>query len=285
MLMRNTIRYYYLFDDIYVSKINYTNYIKYKNKIYVFVEILNQDMVLEAYQLTKDYPEYEKIIVNKDKSIFTPYNNKIYVLIEKKQSNAFPPLREVSSTTKLLLDRTNWSLLWSKKVDYYEYQFKHIKGLYKSIDESFEYYIGMTESSISYINYNIGKTNLKKCLCRNRMVEKEYYNPLNIVIDHRSRDIGESLKTMFWNNNYNTRKIKNTLSQIDLTLENCMLIYARLLYPSYYFDAYEMTITNRTDETNIKKIISRIEEYEKFVSEVFSILQGFNRNLVKIEWL
>ncbi len=283
--MRNTIRYYYLFDDIYVSKINYTNYIKYKNKIYVFVEILNQDMVLEAYQLTKDYPEYEKIIVNKDKSIFTPYNNKIYVLIEKKQSNAFPPLREVSSTTKLLLDRTNWSLLWSKKVDYYEYQFKHIKGLYKSIDESFEYYIGMTESSISYINYNIGKTNLKKCLCRNRMVEKEYYNPLNIVIDHRSRDIGESLKTMFWNNNYNTRKIKNTLSQIDLTLENCMLIYARLLYPSYYFDAYEMTITNRTDETNIKKIISRIEEYEKFVSEVFSILQGFNRNLVKIEWL
>lgn len=283
--MRNTIRYYYLFDDIYVSKINYTNYIKYKNKIYVFAEILNQDMVLEAYQLTKDYPEYEKIIVNKDKSIFTPYNNKIYVLIEKKQSNAFPPLREVSSTTKLLLDRTNWSLLWSKKVDYYEYQFKHIKGLYKSIDESFEYYIGMTESSISYINYNIGKTNLKKCLCRNRMVEKEYYNPLNIVIDHRSRDIGESLKTMFWNNNYNTRKIKNTLSQIDLTLENCMLIYARLLYPSYYFDAYEMTITNRTDETNIKKIISRIEEYEKFVSEVFSILQGFNRNLVKIEWL
>lgn len=285
MLMRNTIRYYYLFDDIYVSKINYTNYIKYKNKIYVFVEILNQDMVLEAYQLTKDYPEYEKIIVNKDKSIFTPYNNKIYVLIEKKQSNAFPPLREVSSTTKFLLDRTNWSLLWSKKVDYYEYQFKHIKGLYKSIDESFEYYIGMTESSISYINYNIGKTNLKKCLCRNRMVEKEYYNPLNIVIDHRSRDIGESLKTMFWNNNYNTRKIKNTLSQIDLTLENCMLIYARLLYPSYYFDAYEMTITNRIDETNIKKIISRIEEYEKFVSEVFSILQGFNRNLVKIEWL
>lgn len=283
--MRNTIRYYYLFDDIYVSKINYTNYIKYKNKIYVFVEILNQDMVLAAYQLTKDYPEYEKIIVNKDKSIFTPYNNKIYVLIEKKQSNAFPPLREVSSTTKLLLDRTNWSLLWSKKVDYYEYQFKHIKGLYKSIDESFEYYIGMTESSISYINYNIGKTNLKKCLCRNRMVEKEYYNPLNIVIDHRSRDIGESLKTMFWNSNYNTRKIKNTLSQIDLTLENCMLIYARLLYPSYYFDAYEMTITNRTDETNIKKIISRIEEYEKFVSEVFSILQGFNRKLVKIEWL
>lgn len=283
--MRNTIRYYYLFDDIYVSKINYTNYIKYKNKIYVFAEILNQDMVLEAYQLTKDYPEYEKIIVNKDKSIFTPYNNKIYVLIEKKQSNAFPPLREVASTTKFLLDRTNWSLLWSKKVDYYEYQFKHIKGLYKSIDESFEYYIGMTESSISYINYNIGKTNLKKCLCRNRMVEKEYYNPLNIVIDHRSRDIGESLKTMFWNNNYNTRKIKNTLSQIDLTLENCMLIYARLLYPSYYFDAYEMTITNRTDETNIKKIISRIEEYEKFVSEVFSILQGFNRKLVKIEWL
>ena len=60
---------------------------------------------------------------------------------------------------------------------------------------------------------------------------------------------------MFWNNNYNTRKIKNTLSQIDLTLENCMLIYARLLYPSYYFDAYEMTITNRTDETNIKKIM------------------------------
>ena len=40
--------------------------------------VLTEDIVIDG-----ENPEYEKIIVNKDKSIFTPYNNKIYVLIKK----------------------------------------------------------------------------------------------------------------------------------------------------------------------------------------------------------
>lgn len=284
--MRNTIRFYYMFDDIYISKINGINYIKHKNKMYIFVEIQNQENIIEAYTLTKNYPEYEKIILNKDRSLFTPYNNKLYILIERiPHNNTFPILRELPNNIKYLLDRTDWSLLWSQKIDYYEYQFRHIKGIYKSIDESFEYFIGLTENTISYINYNIGRNIKQKCLCRRRMIKKEYYNPLNIVVDHRMRDVGEYIKMLFWNDNYDSQKLKTILSQVEVSNENYMLIYARLLYPSYYFDAYERVVNNKEDEAIIKKIISRVDEYEKFINNIYNIMQTYVNNLVKIEWL
>ena len=154
--MQNTIRFYYMFDEINISKINGQNYIKYQNKVYVFTEIINQETIIEAYNITKHYDEYEKIVLNKDRSLFTPYNNKLYVLIAKKDFNHhFPKLRILPNQGQYLLDRSNWSILWQEKIDYYEYQFKHIKGKYKSIDESFNYFIGLTENAISYLNYNI----------------------------------------------------------------------------------------------------------------------------------
>ncbi len=284
--MRNTIRFYYRFDDIHVTKINNMNLVKYKNKMYIFAEIFNQENIIEAHALTHNYMEYEKIVLNKDRSIFTPYNGKIYVLIERYPvSNLFPPIRPVLSNINYLLDRSDWGLLWSNKIDYYEYQFKHIKGNYKSIDESIDYFIGMTESAISYVNYNVSKSIKQKVLCRRRMIPGEYYNPLNIVIDYRMRDVGEYIKNLFWTGNYDLDKIKTILSKIDYFNENSKLLYARLLYPSYYFDSYEKVINNKDDELIIKKIISRIDEYEEYVNTIFDIIHSYDKNLIKIDWL
>ena len=79
--MQNTIRFYYMFDEINISKINGQNYIKYQNKVYVFTEIINQETIIEAYNITKDYDEYEKIVLNKDRSLFPQMLNLLNLLL------------------------------------------------------------------------------------------------------------------------------------------------------------------------------------------------------------
>lgn len=284
--MRNTIRFYYNFDDIYVSKMNGINYVKYKNKIYTFTEISNKESALEAYSITKNYSEYEKIILNKDGTIFTPYSNGLYVLIEKKsKSKDLPTTRLLPNNINYMLDRTSWGTLWEKKVDYFEYQIRHIKGTYKSIDESIDYFIGMAESAISYMNYNAMNSAEQKAICRRRMDNQDYYNPLNIVVDNRMRDIGEYLKMLFWSNSYNLKKVLFIVKKIEPNLNNYKLLYARLIYPSYYFDAYERVINNKEDEEVILKIINRIDEYEKYIDGIYQMLKNNNKNLSKVEWL
>lgn len=284
--MLNTIRYYYNFDDAHITNINKKTYIKYKNKLYLFCEVYNIQYVYEAYILTNNYPEFEKIILNKDKSIFTEYNNKKYVLIEKKSpENVFPSTRLITPNQQYLLDRTKWNVLWSKKIDYIEYNIKHIKGIYDSIDESIDYFIGMAETAINYFNYNIINNISERALCRRRMIQNEYYNPLNIIIDYKMRDVSEYLKQMFWTNNYNADKVNIILNKVENNSYNYKLLYARLLFPNYYFDAYEQIINNKSDQDIIRRIISRINEYEIYLNMIYNILKRNNKNLAKVDWI
>lgn len=284
--MLNAIRFFYNLNDIYISKINGTNFVRSNNKLYIFVEIFKQDEVYEAYLLTNKYPEYDKFVLNKNNSIFTPFNNGIYVLIEKIQKNyPFPAIKTVPIETNYLLDRTPWGKLWSLKIDNYEYQMRHIRGKYKSVDESMPYFIGMCESAISYINYNVESIPAEKVICRRRMCPKEYYNPLNIVVDNRMRDISEHLKYLFWYGNYNYVSIEKILANVSKNKTNYQLLYARLLYPSFYFDIYEEVINNRCSQDAIIRMINRVDEYEKYINDIYNILLKYEPNLIKVDWL
>lgn len=57
------------------------------------------------------------------------------------------------------------------------------------------------------------------------------------------------------------------------------MLYARLLYPSYYFDIYEKVIENLKDESELLDIVSRVDEYELFLKDAYFELS----KLYKIE--
>ena len=82
--MINTIKYNYNFNDICFVNMNNKYYIKNQGKLYEFSPINNIETVYEEYLITKQYKEFDQIIINKNKKIFTEYNNRLYVLIEKR---------------------------------------------------------------------------------------------------------------------------------------------------------------------------------------------------------
>ena len=62
------------------------------------------------------------------------------------------------------------------------------------------------------------------------------------------------------------------------------LLVARILYPSFYFDRYDEIVNEKIQESSILKITSRIDEYEKYLQDVFNYLKKYY-NIKDIEWI
>ena len=62
------------------------------------------------------------------------------------------------------------------------------------------------------------------------------------------------------------------------------LLVARILYPSFYFDKYDEIVNEEAQESSILKITSRIDEYEKYLQDIFSYLKKYY-NIKDVGWI
>ena len=53
------------------------------------------------------------------------------------------------------------------------------------------------------------------------------------------------------------------------------MLYARLFYPSYYFDYHEKIINQNTSENVLLPILDRVDEYETFLKDAWYLIHGF----------
>lgn len=288
--MKNTIMYYYGFENISIIRQKRRKYIKHNNDIYIICRVYNEKEVLELYEITREIPFFYKFIPNKDGSIFTMYQDFIFVLlkINDKSSMITQNKNQISldENKKYYLDRSDWYELWTRKNDYYEYQYQHIKGKYKVIDESINYYIGLAENAISYIaNVPINlKEQEKKGLYPKRLLESEYHNPLNYVIDYKERGLSETLKYLFLNKKYLSQNIENIILSYNCTETGYKLLYGRMLYPSMYFDIYDKVINDFENEKELVNVIKRLKEYEEYLKEIYRIISKHTK-IKNIDWL
>ncbi len=292
--MKNAIMYYYEIDNISVYKMNDTYRVEYNDKIYLFEPLkINIDELKEIMNLNFENNKYHKIIGNKDKTPITNINGQNYIML-KKETNINPTIyNEILRTIDIpkavyRLDRSNWCLLWSNKIDYFEYQLNHLEEKYKLISESIDYYIGMTETAISYIRDTINneqKTNKDiLCVCHKRIENNNYYHPFNIVFDYKARDISEYLKYLFISKEYINFNLESFIIKLNFSKFSYRLLYGRMFYPSFYFDIYEKIINESAKENELTEIIKRIDEYEKFINTIYNIINKKNK-IQKIDWI
>ena len=294
--MKILLMYNYNMYEPTIYRADNQTYIKDKQKRYLLYEVQSEEELNELYiLLNKYFPKNNlyKIVKTKSDALFVQYYNKKLVLIEiMKQGvdreNQLKEMLELPSVeySKYNLDRSNWYYLWSKKNDFTEYKYTYQKGKSKILDESIDYYMGMAETAISYLKImqdeNINTQNLY--LSHKRIELKELYNPLNIVVDYKERDISEYLKYLFYNeqeNNININEIINIVQNYNLQPER---IYARLIYPTYFFDICEKFDTEKNFENDLKKIIYNADKYEQYLKIIYN---EFSKkfSIKKIDWL
>ena len=83
--------------------------------------------------------------------------------------------------------------------------------------------------------------------------------------------------------NSTINEFSKSINYLNMSDYEANMFFARLLYPSYYFDIYEKAIENNNDE-ELLDIISKVNEYELFLKNVYYLLSK-KYKIEKIEWL
>jgi len=290
--MKNVINYYYnLFinkfkriDDCFIFEINNVNY--------EFMPLTLDIQLIEKiyYSLLNKGIYFHEIILNRENSLFTIYNDKAYVLIKKNiYTNEKLTYEDIIKYDVLInrQDFINWKDLWERKIDYYEYQISQLGVKYNILSETISYYIGLSECAINLLNY-IEKKGINFYICHRRINNyatiDDLLNPLNIIFDNRTRDIGEFIKFTYINNDIDICDVYNYLDGLNLDYNESILLMARLIYPSYYFDLYDEIIQKKIDEAKIKIYTKKNVYYETFLKKIYKYIK-VKYNIPEIEWL
>ena len=89
---------------------------------------------------------------------------------------------------------------------------------------------------------------------------------------------------MFFKNEDALLELITYLKITKLSNYSYHMLYARLLYPSYYFDIYENIMNNNELEENLLPIIKKVEEYELFLKNSYLEISKYTE-IDKIEWI
>ena len=287
--MKNVINYYY--------KIVVNEFKKRENNFMFFVgkdefefvqfyydanKLLNLYSILRIYRRTID-----EIIFNKDKGLITFYDNKPYILLKKVNHDR----KELTLYDIVKYDcivhvkeSLNWKQLWKEKLDYYQIQLDETGIKYPLLKQSFSYYLGLSEIAINILNY-VNYDNINYCISHKRLEKtNDLFNPLNIIIDNKSRDIAEYIKIKYFTDDITSSQVVDFIKKSSFSKDEIYLLMSRLIYPSYYFDIYEKIYNGNDSEKDLNKIIKRNASYEAFLKEIYNYIK-FLYNIPQIEFL
>ena len=298
--MIDYINYYY---DLYPVTINEVDdkYMFYINseKYYFVIYDRNIEELDELVDLNKKMISngslVSEIIVNKFDDVINNFNGKLYLLLrvyvnESKLVSIDDIIymlneKNIDETYKNI-SRTHWAKLWEDKVDYFEYQMGHIIKKYPVLYNVIDYYLGISENAIFYLKnvVNNYQGNVSLGVCHKRIGVNsllfDLYNPLNLIIDYKVRDIAEYIKDAFFNEKDVNRIFSVIYSNYYFDKLNLSLLLSRFLFPSYFFDMFEDIVYKGENEGMIYDIIKKSSLFEDFIDKYIK-----SCNLQSIGWL
>ena len=304
--MKDTLEYYYRLDIDEIEELDGKYHFKINNQDYFFVfynrglEEL-EDIINVSSEMFRKGINVNKLLLNINNSYLTKVGEYNYILFSVTNLNEeYDIFDMVKISDKLILNynksnlyRNNWGKLWSEKVDYFEYQVRELSVEKTIVKSSFSYYIGLAENAISYVNsttLKYGGEYARIVLSHRRVfypnIKLNYLNPLSFIFDLEVRDIAEYLKTMFFKENIDfcIEELASYLKIRHLSMYEYQMLYARLLYPTYYFDLYDNVMNKDESEENLVNVIKRCNEFEEFLKKAYLEISKYAR-IDKIEWI
>ena len=294
--MKNMISYYYNINPTSIHHNANTYKFVINDDRYIFIKT---DLPLERIDgcyrisiLLRKHNIYSHMIVlNIENTPFTIINNNCYVLLKVMIDDYLLILEDIINFNdrckKLKMNKKiEWYDLWTKKIDYIEYQINQFGKKYPLVRESIDYFIGLSEMAISLLNYiDFSKVNISVQHKRisNGYTSDDYYNPLNFVIDSITRDSAEYFKANMFINRNIFDDIKYYIDYSDMNEEDLKLFFVRMLFPTYYFDMYEKVLNGTFDEKRIMKIISNIDQYQDILVDIYYYIKQYVE-LPNIDW-
>lgn len=279
--MENVISYYYNLNVDNAKLINNVLIIESSKKLFVAKIIHDLDNFNQV--INNLGPEYYLPILNKEGKFYFEYNGTNYALFMADNPSIiignnliYQPV--ISDT---LVDYTT---IWENNIDYFIKRITETDRVEVEKINMLNYYIGMSENAIT-INEKAKKMNGTARLSISHFrisypnYNLTYKDPTELLIDYISRDIAEYTKSNFFFSSMNCSELIGLISRMNLNDKEVMFLFARLMYPSYFFDAIS---ENNIDKQEIIK--EKREKYENFLFESLKQIKTTNLYL-NIDWL
>lgn len=300
--MNNIINYYYKINVLDVYFLDDKYYFNYRDNNYFLVPF-NRDIndlkgiLMICDELKRRNILTNEIIINIFNKYFIPINNKYYVLVKENTNIYNLTLNDIlyiqnntiNISNNFNLYRTNSIKLWEDKIDYYEDKIKEIQNKYRYVDMTFDYFIGLAENAVIYLINN--KVEINNTVLSHRRINIvngsfDYYNPVNYIIDNRTRDFAEYIKQLFFSEKLDFEIVINFLNYMNFSKDEYVLLMGRLLFPTYYFDLLDRIIDNNEKDVILKNVYEKIDEYILFLKQLFNyILYNRRINIQFIPWI
>lgn len=303
--MKNTINYYYNLNPNKINQQFHFYYFYVDQELYYFTIYTRKSKDIQAiYDFNQEMLQrnilVHEIINNRTNTILTYINQIPYILLKISINiNKFISLAEINYLSNIYIPyrnelmRSNWAVLWANKIDYLEYHNEQNYQKYPLLSNSFNYFIGLAENAISYLNHAVASLKPEKSdigVISHDIITLDdtiysLYDPQNIIIDHKARDVAEYIKISFFRDNYSIfDELDEYFKHNYFSFYGIHLLIARILYPSFYFEIYDEIVRNQVNESAILKITSRISEYEKYLADIFGYFHRYY-HIEDIGWL
>lgn len=291
--MKNVIYNYYdiLVDELNKSDNNYFFY--FNNELFLFYLVLNDISVVEniyKYVIENNIESFN-IVLNKEGNLFADVDKKKYVLLKIKGILKYEVKFDEFKYYPINSNGVNWGNLWSERLDYYEVQIRELGIKYQTVLNSFGMFSGLAENAILYFNMTMEKfkdMDSSVGIVHNRVKYPcylvDYYNPVNYVIDYSIRDIAEYIKSYVVSDDFDIDNVIMLINKMNLNDLMFNLLYARLLYPTFYFDIFDKVILEDGKDSDVVPVLNKVDVYLNMLKILY---QNFNNEyqMFRIEWL
>lgn len=298
--MKNLIEYMYKInintiesnDNYYIISDDSTNYL--------FKEYVEVKDIMYIYQISNLLNQNSRFCFKVMQNVYNTFISDIdgvrYYLVdigkEYRKSVDFLDMISFYNTSSNYLTTNiqhfcNWDILWESKLDYFFLQSKKNDIKKSKLSTLFYFYVGIAENALLYlksVKENLLQSKSDKiCFNHRRIVDNNsklnFYNPFNFIVDFMVRDIAEYLKYQYYNNQEYEDDLVYFLKTENLTNFSASLLYARIIYPSYFFDYYE----SNDEKTFFNKFYDP-NDYIKFIKKTYELISSYV-NIIKIDWL
>ena len=173
-------------------------------------------------------------------------------------------------------------------VDYYEDKMIGFSDEYPLIQMYFNYYVGLSENAISYLNDSM-KDNIEKIYSLSHKKIKnatigELVDITNISYNYRMKDISEYIKYKILKKENWENEVLDFFKSGNLNDFDFKFIYCSVLFPNYFFDLVQSIIDGDNREDVLENITDNIRYNEMEFIKLYYLISKFCK-IPKIEWI
>lgn len=197
----------------------------------------------------------------------------------------------VNSPSEIPYTTTYLSSLWEEKINSIEQKIlpsiRVDDFAYQKIMVAAIYALGLAENALQYLTeiaIDYGKEISPLTLSHRRLESLDshtVFDPLNLILDSPIRDIAEAWKYKV----ITTTELLQILPTYQLSIKEVSLLFARMLFPTRFFDLLEKHYGERLDVR--KQILAYYREMNKDLLELKKVEQLLVKNygIRPISWL